>query len=245
MQPFLAPVHRMMKSIRQIEKVCDIGHGPTGLLKQTHLIVCHAPPLPALSPCLGERGRVRGTSKEVKRKTAFVLVAALVLALFLACLPARAGERVSPGKVLHLDARGLDLLLQSDPNLLLIDVRTPDELTGPLGKIPQAQNVPMEVLKRNPEQFPRNKTLVLICRSGHRSLDAADLLAEHGYVVYSVDGGMQSWRSLNPQTSAPAGGGSQTEPRDSDRKPGTGKPSPPENGDHQPPDKFFDSNLGC
>jgi rhodanese-related sulfurtransferase len=133
-----------------------------------------------------------------------MLVAVLVLALCLAWLSARAAQPTSQGKVLHLDAHGLDLLLQSDPNLLLIDVREPYELTGPLGKIPQARNVPMSELEKNPEQFPRNKTLVLICRSGHRALKAAELLAEHGYVVYSVDGGMQSWRKLHQQTSPPA-----------------------------------------
>jgi rhodanese-related sulfurtransferase len=174
-----------------------------------------------------------------------MLVAVLLLALLFLRLPADADQPSSRGKVLHLDARGLDLLLQSDPNLLLIDVREPDELTGPLGNIPQSQNVSMEELKINPEQFPHNKTLVLICRSGHRSLEAADLLAEHGYVVYSVDGGMQSWRKLHPQTSPPAKGDSQKKPGAPDHSPGTGKPSPPENGDQHPPEKFFDNSMGC
>jgi len=174
-----------------------------------------------------------------------VRVAVLALMLFLVWLPVRAEQPSSHGKVLHLDARGLDLLLQSDPNLLLIDVRTPDELTGPLGKIPQSRNVPMQELEKNPEQFPRDKTLVLICRSGHRTLKAADLLAEHGYVVYSVDGGMQSWRRLHPQTSPPAEGGSQKEPGAPDHRPDKAKPSMPENGDQHPPKDFFESNMGC
>jgi rhodanese-related sulfurtransferase len=174
-----------------------------------------------------------------------ILVAVLALAVFLAWLPARAGQPSSQGKALHLDARGLDLLLQSDPNLLLIDVRTPDELTGPLGKIPQSRNVPIQELENNAEQFPRNKTLVLICRSGHRTLKAADLLAEHGYVVYSVDGGMQSWRKLHPLTSPPAEGGSQKEPGVPNYTPDKAKPAPPENGDQHPPEKFFGSDMGC
>lgn len=174
-----------------------------------------------------------------------MLVAVLFLALCLAWLPARAGQPSSRGKALHLDARGLDLLLQSDPNLLLIDVREPDELTGPLGKIPQARNVPMEELKMNPEQFPRNKTLVLICRSGHRTLKAAELLAEHGYVVYSVDGGMQEWCQLHPQASHPAEGVPQKEPGIQQHTPNTGNPSPRGKEDEHPPEKFFGNNMGC
>jgi rhodanese-related sulfurtransferase len=175
-----------------------------------------------------------------------MLVAVLALAVFLVWLPTLAGQSSSQGKVLHIDARGLDLLLQSDPNLLLVDVRTPDELTGPLGRIPQSRNVPMGELEKNPEQFPRDKTLVLICRSGHRTLKAANLLAEHGYVVYSVDGGMQDWRKLHPQTTPPAEGGSQSAPGAPDHTPDELKPSPPENGDQQhPPERFFDNNMGC
>jgi rhodanese-related sulfurtransferase len=141
-----------------------------------------------------------------------ILVAFVALAVFMEWLPAQAGQPSSQGKVLHLDARGLDLLLQFDANLLLIDVRAPDELTGPLGKIPQSRSVSMQELVKNPEQFPRDKTLVLICHNGNRSLKAADLLAEHGYVVYSVDEGMQSWRKLHPPTPAATEGAPEKEP---------------------------------
>lgn len=182
---------------------------------------------------------------DTRHGPACLVPALLALAFFLAWLPAQAGQPHSPGRVLHLDTRGLDLLLQSDPNLLLIDVREPDELTGPLGKIPQARNVPMSELEKNPEQFPRNKTLALICRSGHRTLKAAEVLAEHGYVVYSVDGGMQSWRKLHPLTSPPAEGGSQKEPGAPNHTPDKAKPSPPENGDQHLPEKLFGSNMGC
>jgi rhodanese-related sulfurtransferase len=172
-------------------------------------------------------------------------VVLLALAILLMWLPAWAGQLASQGKVLHLDARGLDLLLQTDPNLLIIDVREPDELSGPLSKILQSRNVPMRELEKNPEQFPRDKTLVLICRSGHRSLVAANLLAEHGYVVYTVDGGMQSWRKLHSQTSPPEKGGFPNAPNAPVHTPGTGKPTPREKGDQHSPEEFFDSNMGC
>ena len=168
----------------------------------------------------------------------------MVLAVFLAWLPAQAGQPSSQGKVLHIDARGLDLLLQSDPNLLLIDVRTPGELTGPLGKIPQARNVPLQELEKNPEQFPHNKTLVLICRSGHRSLKAADLLAAHGYMAYSVDGGMRAWHKLHAQASPFVEGTQQKEPG-GDHTPVRQEPSPKGNGDQHHPERFFDDNMGC
>jgi rhodanese-related sulfurtransferase len=174
------------------------------------------------------------------------LRAVLVLTVFMPLLSARAGQPSSQGKVLHLDARGLDLLLHSDPNLLLIDVRTPRELTGPLGKIPESSNVPVKEIENNPERFPRDKTLVLICRTGHRSLKAANLLAEHGYIVYSVDGGMRAWRKLHPKAKPTPEELRQKKPDAHGQAPDATKPSPGGKKDHLPsPDKFFDSNMGC
>jgi rhodanese-related sulfurtransferase len=165
------------------------------------------------------------------------LAVVFVLTVFSAWIPAQAGEPSSSGKVLQIDIRGLRLLLQSDPNALLIDVRTPGELTGPLGKIFEARNVPLNKIEKNPEQFPRDKTLVLIDRSGRSSLKAARLLAAHGYVVYSVEGGMEAWRRLHPLVQPPAEGASPKKPGVSGSPAGKKQPSPEKN--------FFDNNLGC
>ena len=177
---------------------------------------------------------------------AVILAAFVSLALFFVGHWVHAGQSTSQGKVLFVDINGLNLLMQSDPNLLLIDVRTPEELTGPLGQIPQSRNVTLQEIEKNPEQFPRNKTLVLICRTGHRSLKAANLLADHGYIVYTVNGGMKDWQKLHPSTPTPA----IEAPSEKPPVPGTDenikKPSPQENENRQPPEKnFFDSNMGC
>jgi rhodanese-related sulfurtransferase len=174
-------------------------------------------------------------------------VAALVaLTVFLAWLPVQARQPSSPGKVQELEVSGVELLLRFDPNLYLVDVRTPEELIGPLGNIPQARNVTMQEIEKNPEQFPRDKTLVLICRSGHRSLKAANLLAERGYAVYSVQGGMQAWRKLHPSASPPVEGAPPNKVGETGHGPDTRKSPPQENQDHPPPEKhFFDSNMGC
>jgi rhodanese-related sulfurtransferase len=206
----------------------------------------------SIQPSFASGHQIMQPTRQLKKKSetflgpTSILVAVLALTVSLAWLSAWAGQPLSQGQVLHLDARGLDILLLSDPNLLLVDVSTPDELAGPLGKIPQSRNVTMQELKRNPEQFPRDKTLVLICRSGHRSLEAAGLLADHGYVVYSVDGGMLAWRKLHPQKTLPAEGTPPKEPPAPSQTPEMRKPSPREDGDGRPPEKnFFENNMGC
>jgi rhodanese-related sulfurtransferase len=194
---------------------------------------------------MGTRKRVEDARRSRPGRTGTMAVV-MMLTLLMALLSAQAGQPPSQGKVLHLDARGLDLMLHSDPNLLLIDIRTAREMTGPLGKIPESSNVSLGKIEKNPEQFPRDKTLVLICRTGHRSLKAADLLAEHGYVVYFVDGGMQTWRKLHPSEAPVTTVGAQQKKLDAPgRAPAAAKPSPPENRDRHSPENFFDSNMGC
>lgn len=105
----------------------------------------------------------------------------------------------SRGQVIEIDVRTLQRLIQMDPNLYLVDVRETEELTGPLGHIKQAVHVPLGEVLKDPGQFPRNKTLVFICRSGHRSRVAARAVAAKGRVAYTVKGGMLAWNKLSDQ----------------------------------------------
>ena len=76
----------------------------------------------------------------------------------------------------------------------LIDVREPHELTGPLGSIPEAKNVPLLQLVGNPGSVESGAAVALICRSGRRSSMAAEALRQAGHeAVASVEGGMLAW----------------------------------------------------
>lgn len=76
----------------------------------------------------------------------------------------------------------------------LIDVREPHELRGPLGAIDGVENIPLlSLLAQAPELDPA-APVVLICRSGRRSSEAARLLHEAGVrTIASVEGGMIAW----------------------------------------------------
>jgi rhodanese-related sulfurtransferase len=169
----------------------------------------------------------------------------VALMLLVASPAAPAREASSPGKVLHIDIRGLEILLQSDPNLMLVDVRSPEELSGPSGRISGALNISLQEIEKKPEQFPWDKTLVLICRAGRRSLKAAELLVRHGYVVYSVDGGIQAWHNAR-MSEKQLEGAQPRAPSAPDPAHDKGKPRSPQNhDDHSPGKNFFDNRLGC
>lgn len=79
-------------------------------------------------------------------------------------------------------------------NIYILDVRTPRELTR--GKMPGAVNVPLhELSSRLPELEPhRGKQFVVVCATGSRSLSGARILAKHGFLAASMNGGMMAWR---------------------------------------------------
>lgn len=88
------------------------------------------------------------------------------------------------------------------PEVRRIDVREPDEYTGPLGHLPGAELVPVGTLEAASASWPREVPLLLICRSGARSAKAAQMLAQRGFKhLYNLAGGMLAVRA---QPAAPA-----------------------------------------
>lgn len=82
-------------------------------------------------------------------------------------------------------------------SLLLIDVRTPEEFRGPLGRVAGSLLAPVEEVAKHADAWDRGKRVVTICRSGKRSLTAAATLRELGFVeVASMAGGMIRWNQL-------------------------------------------------
>jgi rhodanese-related sulfurtransferase len=75
---------------------------------------------------------------------------------------------------------------------LLLDVRAQDEWDA--GHAPMALHVPARRLPERAAKLPKGKELVLICRSGSRSKVAAEVLAEKGFRVANVSGGMRAWK---------------------------------------------------
>ncbi len=83
---------------------------------------------------------------------------------------------------------------------LLVDVRQPEELTGPLGQLPGVVNIPLPELEQRYTEIPKDKPVVLVCRSGNRSGQALSIMKNHGYTqVKNLTGGMNAVRALQPE----------------------------------------------
>lgn len=76
---------------------------------------------------------------------------------------------------------------------LLIDVREDREYRG--GHAKGAKNIPLSQLPQRVQEIPEDREVLLICQSGHRSMQAAQFLQEQGRNnVVNVTGGTSLWR---------------------------------------------------
>ena len=76
----------------------------------------------------------------------------------------------------------------------IIDVRTPKEYAQ--GHIPGAQNIDVraETFITEIQELSKSDTLLVYCRSGRRSLYAAQVMVSFGFKkIYDLDGGFLNW----------------------------------------------------
>jgi len=87
-------------------------------------------------------------------------------------------------------------LIDSDTQLTVIDVREPSEYCDKAGHIPGSLNYPWRsgVLQNEYRQLPAESPILVVCRSGNRSHQAAAFLRSKGFSqVYDMLGGMRTW----------------------------------------------------
>lgn len=88
----------------------------------------------------------------------------------------------------------------------VVDVRQPDELSGPLGHVPGAVLVPLETLATAAAGWPRDARLLVVCRSGGRSARATAWLRGEGFAgAFNLVGGMMAWNAAGLPTCRQAG----------------------------------------
>jgi rhodanese-related sulfurtransferase len=78
----------------------------------------------------------------------------------------------------------------------ILDVREPDEFSGPLGHIHGAKLIPLGVLPTRIAELSKDKPVVAVCRAGGRSAQALNVLSQAGFKnVANLPGGMLRWRA--------------------------------------------------
>jgi len=95
-----------------------------------------------------------------------------------------------------LTSKELKAELDRGDNVVIVDVREPQEYTGPLGHIRGAMLIPLGQLARRSGELSRNRPVVAVCRSGARSAQAIVILQQAGLTdAANLSGGMLRWRA--------------------------------------------------
>ncbi len=79
-------------------------------------------------------------------------------------------------------------MLQNDDNVTLLDVRTIPEYKE--GHLRDATLIPLDKLEENLAKIPKDKKILVYCRSGSRSIGASRILKRHGYTPVNIKGGI-------------------------------------------------------
>lgn len=122
-------------------------------------------------------------------KKVILLFALTMTMVFQSCNDATTTEEreVTPVAALEMAKNGV----------LFVDVRTKEEVAETSYDVKNYINIPLDELEQSLNKLPKDKQLVLVCKSGNRSGQAYDILKEKGYTsISTMAGGMNEWSKL-------------------------------------------------
>ena len=119
-----------------------------------------------------------------------ILLVLSVVMLLSGCALANSSASASYQQITQEEAKEM---MKKDDGHIIIDVRRQDEFDE--GHIPGAVLIPNEsITDKQPEELPELDQIILVyCRSGRRSKEASQKLADIGYTHVYEFGGINTW----------------------------------------------------
>ena len=114
-----------------------------------------------------------------------------------------AGETSAPASFapLPLEISVQEAASMRDQGAFILDVREPSEWEAV--HIPDATLIPLGTLAQRVAEVPKDKDIVVVCRSGNRSQEGRDILLQAGFMrVTSMAGGVNQWRAAGFPTAS-------------------------------------------
>jgi uncharacterized membrane protein YdjX (TVP38/TMEM64 family)/rhodanese-related sulfurtransferase len=155
-------------------------------------LICMVPGTVAYT-WLGHAGREVAAGNAAAIRYGLFALALLAAIAFLPRLVRRLRGQEQPQ---WIEVDELSKRLKESPAIGVIDVRGPDEFTGPLGHIADASNMPLGDLSKRLVEIDalKERAVILVCRTDKRSATAATLLRDAGFRdVRVLRGGMEQW----------------------------------------------------
>jgi uncharacterized membrane protein YdjX (TVP38/TMEM64 family) len=143
---------------------------------------------------LGYAGREAMTGDNAMIQKGLLALGLLALLVFLPRFITRLRQQRQPVPLISVPE--LKARLNDDKDILVLDVRGPNEYTGELGHILCSRNISVEELQRRLGELAqdRERPITIVCRTDRRSLTAAEILNRAGFSHVAVlQGGMVEW----------------------------------------------------
>ena len=130
----------------------------------------------------------------MKKFGLMTLMAALLVACGAPKKKEAAQQPVAEIKIENFNVEQFGELIK-DTTVVLLDVRTPEEFAQ--GCIEGALNIDVKdslFIQNVQAIIPAGAKVAVYCRSGRRSMAAAEQMLEKGYVPVNLDGGILAWQ---------------------------------------------------
>lgn len=134
-------------------------------------------------------------------KTLWIILAALCVMLLAGCAEKNTPqtehppkeEETPPASFVSISQEEAKTLMDTQTGYIILDVRRQDEFDQ--GHIPGAVLLPNEVIAEQAERAltDKNQLILVYCRSGNRSKQASQVLADLGYTNVKEFGGILDW----------------------------------------------------
>lgn len=103
---------------------------------------------------------------------------------------------MNKGQAVHSDHPVTDYETVVVDGAQFVDVREPDEVAQ--GTLPGTVNIPLGTLPDRMSELDSTRRVVVLCRSGGRSTQAAEFLTGAGFDdVVNLAGGMLAWEEFS------------------------------------------------
>ncbi len=126
--------------------------------------------------------------KRSKLTAWFVVLGALALVVLIGAAVLLLGQRPA----LPAEVTAAEAMAKYTAGALVLDVRTEAEWSQ--GHIANSKLIPLDELSNRLGELPRNRDIIVVCRSGARSQEGAAILRGAGFTrVSCLTGGLQGW----------------------------------------------------
>ena len=147
--------------------------------------------------------QARRKAQQQKKNNQFFLWGGVGLIALIAVIWIVTGGNSSTANSLASEISISEALAKRDAGAFILDVRQPDEWNE--AHIPDSTLIPLDQLPNRINELPKDREIVVVCRSGNRSAQGRDLLLQAGFTdVTSMAGGLNQWKTAGyPTVSGP------------------------------------------